>query len=222
MSNANGDGSPPRLENPRFWEQLQETFETAVDVLEEIADAQGIDVTVPGDEVVRKEEARLDERARGHELVQQAAEYAEEVDLWFRRAKAAVREWGREAAQVAEEKGDISSVLEGEADELQEAIESIADARYRIGVKLTRAVRFSLREDSTILSPMDGAAEKAAAEAYVLAEDSIRHWMRLREILPGEEDDILHLLVNLGRIREGMMAEFGGALPERDAGAVEP
>ena len=44
---------------------------------------------------------------------------------------------------------------------------------------------------------MPGAVEKAAAEAYVLIEDSIQHWMRLREIIPSEEDAILRLLVHL-------------------------
>ncbi len=215
MNKPTGDDHPSRLENPRFWEELQETFETAIDLLHEIAEAQGIDVAVPGDEDVQKEETRLDETSRSHELVRYAMEYAEEVDLWFRGAKEAIREWGISATRDAEEKG-LTPNVEAEADDLQEAIESLADARYRISVKLTRAVRCRLREDSAVLSAIPGAAEKAAAEAYVLVEDSIRYWMRLREIIPAEEDAILHLLIRLGRIREGIIAEFEGAFTEGD------
>lgn len=220
MSRATGDDPASRLENPKFWEELQETFETAIDLLQEIADAQGIDAAIPNDDAVRKEEERLDETARSHHLVQRAAEYAEEVDLWFRRAKDAVREWGTAATHVAEENGGLTKKIEEEVDDLQEAIETLAEARYRIGVKLMRAVRNRLREDSTVLSPMTGAAEKAAAEAYVLTEDSIGYWMRLREIIPAEEDAILHLLVSLGRIREGMIEEFEGAFTPCDPNAA--
>lgn len=195
------------MENPRFWEELQETFETAIDLLHEIAEAQGVDVAVPGTEDVQNEERRLDEASRNHELVRDATEYAQEVDLWFRRAKDAIREWGVAATQLAEENG-LTPEVEAEADDLQDAIESLADARYRISVKLIRALRCRLRGESSILSPMPGAAEKAAAEAYVLIEDSIRHWMRLREIIPIEEDAILHLLVSLGRLRDRMVEEF--------------
>ena len=222
MNEPNGDDHSLSPGNLAFWEELQQTFESAIDLLQEIADAQGIEVAVPEDDAVQSEEARLDEEARSHELVQQAADYGEEVDLWFRRAKNAVREWGIEATRRAEEEG-LTCDIEEEADELQEAIESLADARYRIGVKLARAVRCRLREDSPVLAPMSGAAEKAVAEAYVLAEDSIRYWMRLREIIPSEEDAILHLLIQLGRLREGMMVEFDGAFttasdsrPERE------
>ncbi len=197
------------MESPRFWQELQETFETAIDLLHEIAEAQGVDVAVPGTEAVQSEERRLDEASRSHGLVQDATQYAEEVDIWFRRAKDAIREWGLAATQVADEKG-LTSEIEAEADDLQEAVESLADARYRISVKLIRALRCRLRGESAILSPMPGAAEKAAAEAYVLIEDSIHHWMRLREIIPMEEDAILHLLVNLGRLRDGMVDEFDG------------
>lgn len=220
MSNTAGDDHASRLENPRFWEELQETFETAIDLLQEIADAQGIDVDVPRDDVVQEEEERLDQRARGHELVRAATEYAEDVDLWFRRAKDAVREWGVAATRIAEEEG-LTPNVEAEADDLQEAIESLADARYRISVKLTRAVRCRLRSDSVVLSPMPGAAEKAAAEAYLMVEDSIRYWMRLLEIIPSEEDAILHLLVRLGRLRDGMVTEFDGAFTTSPSVAEE-
>lgn len=220
MSEAKGEDFASRMENPRFWEELQETFETAIDLLQEIAEAQGIDVAVPGTEAVQDEERRLDDEARSHELVQGAAEYAQSVDVWFRQAKVAIREWGLAATQVAEEKG-LTPDVEAEADDLQDAIESLADARYRISVKLIRALRCRLRGESEILSPMPGAAEKAAAEAYILIEDSIRHWMRLREIIPSEEDAILHLLVNLGRLRDGMVREFDGAFTSADPLASE-
>lgn len=218
MSKTTGNDNTSRLENPRFWEELQETFETAIDLLQEIAESQGIEVDIPGNQDVQDEETRLDETSRNHKLVRHATEYAEEVDHWFRRAKDAVREWGIAATRQAEEKG-LTPDIEAEADDLQDAIESLADSRYRISVKLTRAIRCRLREDSAVLSPMPGAAEKAATEAYVLIEDSIRSWMRLREIVPAEEDAILHLLIQLGRIREGMMTEFDGAFMDGEASA---
>lgn len=207
MSDSIDGGGGSRLENADFWEELQETFETAIGLLHEIAEAQGINVEMPAGGEIREEEERLDRIARSHPLVLQAEAYAEEVDIWFRGAKEAVRTWGIEATEMAE--ADVLTFdIEREADDLQEAIETIADARYRINVKLLRALRSRLRMDSAVLSTVSGASEKAAVEAYVLVEDSIRHWMRLREIIPEEEDAILRILVRLGKLRGGVEAEF--------------
>jgi len=200
-------GDESRLDTPAFWEELQETFETAIGLLHEMAEAQGINVEIPAGDDVREEEERLDTMARNHPLAVEGEEYAQEVDVWFHGAKEAIHKWGLEATRLAESDGSAAEI-EREADDLQEAIETIADARYRINVKLLRALRTRLRTTSSVLSTIPGAAEKAAVEAYVLVEDSIRHWMRLREIIPGEEDAILHLLVRLGRLREGMESEF--------------
>lgn len=207
MNEPIDDGEESRLENPNFWEELQTTFETAIGLLHELAEAQGIAVSVPEGHVVREEEERLDGVARSHPLALEAEEYGRRVDFWFRGAKDVVREWGMEATRTIESEG-VQADVEQEADDLQEAIETIADARYRIGVKLLRALRTRMRSDSTILATIPGAAERAAVEAYVLVEDSIKHWMRLREIIPAEEDAILHLLLLLGQLRDGMEAEF--------------
>ncbi len=207
MNEPIDDGEESRLENPNFWEELQTTFETAIGLLHELAEAQGIAVSVPEGHVVREEEERLDGVARSHPLALEAEEYGRRVDFWFRGAKDVVREWGMKATRTIESEG-VQADVEQEADDLQEAIETIADARYRIGVKLLRALRTRMRSDSTILATIPGAAERAAVEAYVLVEDSIKHWMRLREIIPAEEDAILHLLLLLGQLRDGMEAEF--------------
>ena len=207
MNESMEEDDEGRFGNPVFWEELQETFETAIDLLHEIAAAKGIDVEIPADDEVRVEEERLDKMARSHPLALEGEGYAVEVDQWFRGAKEAIHAWGIEATRSAETNRSADEI-EVEADDLQEAIETIADARYRINVKLLRALRGRLRSGSTVLAAMPEAAEKAAVEAYVLVEDSIRHWMRLREIIPGEEDAILGHLVRLGRLREGIASEF--------------
>lgn len=211
-----------RLETPNFWEELQETFETAVGLLHELAEAQGLDASVPEREAVRDEEERLDKRARGHVLAVEADVYAQKVDRWFRGAKDVVRAWGVEASASADFEVRKAEI-EADADALQEAVETIADARYRIGVKLLRALRTRMRSESMILSPIPGAAEQAAAEAYVLVEDSIKHWMRIREIIPAEEDVVLELLQVLGRIRDGIEDEFVQAIADStDIPDVDP
>lgn len=208
------DENESRLQNPRFWEELQQTFEAAVGLLHDLAESQGLESAVPREEVVRDEEARVDELARLHPLATEAEEYAARVDHWFRGARGAVEAWGAAVTSSADSDRAAADV-EAQADDLQDAFETIADARYRIGVKLLRALRTRLRNESDILSTIPGAAEKAAVEAYVLVEDSIKHWMRLREILPAEEDAVLSLLAALGRIRDGVEEEFVDAIGDQ-------
>lgn len=208
MSDPTGDDSERRhVNDPAFWQDLQDTFANALELLQQIAEAQGIAVDAPSDSDVQEQERIVDERAREHPLSLSAAEYAERVNRWFRRAKTMIHEWGREAARAAGMDA-VTPELEADVSSLQEAVQGIADHRYRIHVKILRAVRDRLRAGSPVLSPIRDSGDAAAKEADLGIGRSIEMWMRLREFFPEEEDAILNLLVHLQNLREALADEF--------------
>lgn len=215
MSDASrsDEGGRP-VNDPAFWQELHETFATALDLLQELAEAQGIRVETPSESDLEEHERRIDEEARAHPLPSSAAEYAERVNRWFRRAKHMIHQWGRDAA-LAAEMDAVTPQLERDVSSLQEAVEEIASHRYRIHVKLLRAIRDRMRAGSPVLSPLAGTGETAAAEAYNGIIRSIEMWMRLREFFPDEEDAILNLLVHLQNLRDAVGGEFPGAVQTR-------
>lgn len=208
MSDPGGDDARQRqLNDPAFWKDLQETFANALELLQQIAEAQGIDIETPDEGDVQAHERMVDERARDHPLSLSASEYAERVNRWFRRAKGMIHEWGREAARAAGMEA-VTPELESNVSAMQEAVQDIADHRYRIHVKILRAMRDRMREGSPVLSPIGGSGDQAAGEALEGIDRSIEMWMRLREFFPEEEDAILNLLVHLKNLRDALVEEF--------------
>lgn len=208
MSDPTGDDSQRRRVNdPAFWQDLQDTFANALEMLQQIAEAQGIALDTPNDSDLQEQERMVDEQAREHPLSLSAAEYAERVNRWFRRAKAMIHEWGRDAARAAGMDA-VTPELESEVSSLQEAVQEIADHRYRIHVKILRAMRDRLRAGSPVLSPIRDSGDAAAKEAGIGIDRSIEMWMRLREFFPEEEDAILNLLVHLQNLRDALIHEF--------------
>lgn len=208
MSESPGDQPRRRQTNdPAFWQDLHDTFETALELLQQMAEAQGIAFETPSDADVEEQERMVDEQAHDHPLALSAAEYAGRVNRWFRRAKAMIHEWGREAA-LAAGLDAVTPELEQEVAALQEAVQEIADHRYRIHVKVLRAVRDRMRAGSPVLSPLRDSGGASAAEARDGIDRSIAMWMRLREFFPEEEDAILNLLVHLQNLRGALGREF--------------
>lgn len=208
MSEPSGDDPRRRhVNDPAFWQDLHDTFENALELLQQIAESQGIRVDAPSDSDVEEHERRVDERARDHPLALSAAEYAERVNRWFRRAKSMIHEWGREAAMAAGLDA-VTPDLERDVAALQEAVQEIADHRYRIHVKILRAIRDRMRAASPVLSPIRDEGAAAAGEAHYGIEQSIMMWMRLREFFPEEEDAILNVLVHLQNLRDAVEREF--------------
>lgn len=199
-------GDEGRLSDPAFWRELQATFENALDLLREIAENHGIEPDSATRPEIIERDQELDEEARAHPLSLSAAEYARRVNRWFRRAKARIHEWGRDAARAAELDA-VTPELEADVASMQEAVEEIADQRYRIHVKLMRALRERMRSDLKLPTSPEASAA-AAVEAYAGVRQSIEMWLRMREFFPEEEDAILNLLVLLENLRQAIAGEF--------------
>ncbi len=198
----NRDDRP--LDEETFWNDLQATFETAIDLLQEIADAHGIDPSGAESADAEARQRQLDEAVRTHPLSQSAYQYAQRVNRWFRHAQGRIRAWGDAAARAAELNA-VSPQLQEDVGAVQEAVEEIAAQRRRIHVKLMRALR-------AVLSP--SASEDPygpAGEAFSGVQTSIDMWLRLREIFPDEEDAILNLLVHLENLRAAIADSFAVA-----------
>ncbi|MEX0746670.1 MAG: hypothetical protein WD275_01635 [Rhodothermales bacterium] len=213
MDEPPNDNGRRSIDDPDFWQNLQSTFMTALDLLQEIAEAKGIDITPPATETIRDSERQLDEQARNHPLALSAEEYARLVNHWFHQAKDRIKRWSRDAARVAELESTTSSVDE-DVTSLQQAIEQIATYRYQIHVKLARALRSRMRAELPALASIAEDDTDAAAHALTGIDTSIAMWMRVLEIFPEEEDSILNILIHLNALREGIVVEFSPPSPQ--------
>lgn len=202
-----------RLDDPAFWRDLQETFENALTLLREIAESRGVDADTLETKFASAEEV-TDREAREHPLTRSAAEYAQRVNRWFQRAKGRIQDWGREAA-IAADLDAVTPDLQAEVSAMQEAVETIAEQRHRIQVKLMRALREQRRAQDDLPGGGDGGTT-AARQACDGVQRSIDMWLRMRNFFPEEEDAILNLLVHLASLRSSIPGQFPAIDPGSD------
>lgn len=172
------------------------------------------------DEYMRKDEA-LQRQVRQHPLSRMALEYMQRVRAWLKNAdsdlKALAQEWV-EAAKTPGQDCDFEELARSVGDML----EVITWYHTFLPAKLNRAMRsvFELktRESGILAESSQYDANGTGKVVLVAVERSISAWLFLREHLPRQEDEILTMLVLLGRIRNGIREELPNAASFRRPG----
>lgn len=88
-----------------------------------------------------------------------------------------------------------------DAASIEDAVEIIRWYQYQIEVKLLRALHGALEERPAILEEFPKDSDGSAKVALIAMDRSIAAWGELYRQLPGAQDDILDLLVQLDRLR---------------------
>jgi len=206
-----GEMATRDLNNKVFWDKLQVIFQQTIEMITELANERGIDLTALDMESASDEIShRLDE-AKDHELSLSAHYYSGIVDRWF--------ELGYPLFEQRQD--ELNTILRldiggnkryTEAGEINDAVEVIRWYQHQIYVKLMRALTKkesvdSLKEDNTLQSDSDG----SALVALIAIDRSIGAWGRLQEYFPQKTNNILDILLHLDRLRRKIKQVFPDA-----------
>jgi hypothetical protein len=168
-------------------------------------------------------EARQEALARAvdeHPLTTLAHSYMMKVDAWLKSADGDLKAFARELTEAAGSPFDQTD-YEEQARQTGEMIEVIAWYHTLLPQKVGRAVRGALESKEN--ESMDGELAEILAEsrqddangsgklALVSIERSAAAWVRMRDIVPRREDEILEMLVILSRLKRRIHAALPGA-----------
>jgi len=165
-------------------------------------------------------EARRDAHRQAvdkHPLVRLAHGYMDRAGAWLKTADNDLKAVARGLLDAAGSKF-ADDDYEEEAREIGDMIEVVAWYHTLIPPKLTRAVSGLLERDDgdsfghEILAEARNEDANGSGKVVLAAiERSAAAWVRLREILPNREDEIIEMLAMLSRLRRGIHAELPGA-----------
>jgi len=197
------------INNAAFWDNLRDIFEQAKQMLVEMAEERGIDLSAVDVSEEEEKHRRRQKTARKDELARQSFSYIKAVDKWFKREKRSFKQKAKDLRRsvIMEIPGQDP---EAEADDLSDAVEVIRWYQHQIYVKLMRALTGTAEveegDDEEGVSTHD--ADGSAKVALIGIDRSIAAWARLRDHFPERADAILDLLVNLERMRRRTEAKF--------------
>jgi len=200
MEQADTSGPESRdPENEAFWNRLHGIFSTTMEMVQEFAEKNGIDLNRPATEEEKAEGVRFDTKTREYPIVRAAMSYLKSARAWCNSANDLLKQKVSEA-ETHLRLGLCDTAPETELKELREAVEVVCWYYAQIGVKLRRAVRQMLQPpelDEDIPSDSDGSAKVA----LIGMDRSLAAWALMLKSFPEQEKDILDFLVRLERLR---------------------
>lgn len=199
------------LENEKFWEDMDNIFNITHDMLDEMAEEQGIDLTeIEWTKEDKEHEQELEESVRKHQCVIASKKYYEFVSGWFEINEGIFKEKEDELnEQLMLELSSAES--KKEAITLKDAIEVITFYLHFINIKLMRAIHGQIEDRYEIHDEFPKDSDGSAKIALIAMDRSISAWGKLMKHLPDNEDEILDILVFLERLRNMTEKEFPDA-----------
>jgi hypothetical protein len=189
------------LNNKAFWDKLYLIFQQTIEMIKELAEERGIDLSPLDIEVASDEISRQQNNAKNHKISLAAHNYSEMVDSWFETEYPLFEQRQDELNSILKI-GISGAELYAEAAEIKDSVEVIRWYQYQIYVKLMRAL---MREgsvdakgkNSTLQSDSDG----SALVTLIAIDRSMGAWGKLQEYFPEKTDSVLDILVHLDRLR---------------------
>ena len=198
------------INNEAFWQKLSETFQMTLELLEEAAEQEGIDLDSLDMEEYQEQERLNDELARNHECSRAAKLYSEMVDDWFSSAEDLLAPNDEELnPEVSEDvrDGDSTEIVSG----FGEAVEVVRWYQHLTYVKLMRAIRGELDERLESLDEFPKDSDGSAKVALIAIDRSLAAWGEIRSCFPHNNNDILNILVHLEQLRRKVEKAFPDA-----------
>jgi len=202
-----------QLENEKFWEHLHGIFQQTIEMVKENAREMGVDLDAPDlrAEVLAHERQVRRREVKNQALPKAAMAYMKAADRWMTAAKPAFKAKGIELETEA--RLEIGAP-ETELTAIEDYVEVIRWYQHFIYIKLCRAISSQVEEQLEIdpemrAFPKD--SDGTAKVALIAIDRSIAAWSGLRQSFAEQEDAILQLLIQLGRLRQGTEAMFPNA-----------
>lgn len=199
------------LNNEQFWQRLTEIFQVTVEMLEEMAEEEGIDLNnIPETDSEITQHRLNRETARDHESAQMALTYAGKTQEWLDSQKRLfddkADEWSLKAIL-----GFPYIVSIEEAARFKDALEIILWYQHFIYPKLMRALEGDLAETSEILEGYPKDSDGSAKIALISIDRSISAWGEMLQHFSERKEEILDILVILERLRRKTEEVFPNA-----------
>ena len=181
----------------KFWNQLDEVFKATIEMLQEMADVQGVDLSAIDLDAAEVEDKHLIAVAEDHICSKMSQSYIKLVNCWFGKNQSLFDHKCDELERL--EAMDLPNTDPAEeVERLNDDIEVIRWYQTQIFVKLMRAVEgvemFSGEAES--INDSDGSAKVA----LLAVERSTAAWADLRRSFPTQADEILDILIFLQRL----------------------
>jgi len=188
------------INNKSFWQEMSEILQVTLEMLEEAASEQGINLDSLDVQQAAEEHEKNRDIAESHECSRAAKAYSQMVRNWFDSAKELFEGKADDLSlQIRLELPNSNPV--GEAAGLKNSVDIIRWYQHFIYVKLVRAIRGSLEETSQDSAAVPGDANGSAKIALIAIDRSIAAWGQMSQHFPQHKDNILDILVHLDRLR---------------------
>ncbi len=196
------------IENKEFWDKLGDLFSTTIELLVEMIEEKGIDLT--DIEPSTEDREKIKEASKENECVKMAKKYYKNVDSWFEESKAVLEQKEKILKQQLEMQLPKSDPV-SESAKIKDVIDVIMWHHYQIYVKLRRAVTGKLEGVPEIIADMPKDYDGSAKVALVGIDRSIAAWGAMLQHFPEKENSILDILVLLEKLRKQTEAFFPDA-----------
>lgn len=222
--------------NQEFWDRLAANLRHATIFREpehtgqwdgDWDDADDFVISPEEETAYLEEQEKLDAAVKSHRLTHLADAYNTQAGAWLEAPqtdaalKAIAAQWMDEAGKSAYDSNDYEEA----ALELKDILAVIGWYQTLIPGKLHRAIRGHIERCEEMKKQPPPAyisrfsdADGSAKVVLVAIERSMAAWLRLREFLPSQEDDILTMLVLLQRMQRGINTVLPGAASFRRPG----
>ncbi len=196
------------MNNEEFWKHMDSIFKLTHEMLDEMADEQGIDLSQIEWTVEDKErERKIEESVQNHQCAVASKEYYQIVDAWFKANEDLFKE--KEVELNEQLFLELPSTdPKKEAVTLKDAIEVITFYLHFINVKIMRALHGKIEDRYELPDEFPKDSDGSAKIALIAIDRSISAWGKLLKHLAQSEDEILDILVLLERLRNMTEKEF--------------
>jgi len=194
-------------ENEAFWDGLDGVFNLTLELLQEMAEREGVDLDSLDVEESLDQEERVERAAKEHVCAEGAISYVRMVKGWFDSTELLFEQKGDELetkARLALPNTDP----EREARNLQEIVKVIRWYHSLIYAKVMRGLQGEMEERSRSLTEFPKDSDGSVKVALIAMDRSLAAWAEMRDHFPEQEDAILGFLVHLERLRRGTEKAF--------------
>jgi hypothetical protein len=193
-------GKPKSDKDPgkkEFWEELADIFKVTAELINHIAEKEGIDLTKAAAETMGEREAKKAEK-RALPLVKLANQYGREI-----------HEWINNHIDNLQQKSPASKENLSQNLNVNDALEIIQWYQFLIPAKIERAFGSLEDEKEDGLPAFDSSG--SAKIALISTERSMNAWALIFENFEDYQDDILAFLKTLEQIKNGIKNSFPNA-----------
>ncbi len=187
-----GDTEMHDITSNVFWEKLHEIFKVTIEMVEEMAVEQGLDLDSIDSEMTTQNEKINRQAIKNHHCSQAARQYGNMADRWF---------------------DSTENVFQGMATAISvsDMVEVIRWYQHQIYVKIARALHGKIEEHMEIDEGFPKDSDGSAKVALIGVDRSMAAWSELVNCVLESRSSISAILIHLKQLRRSIETTFPDA-----------